>query len=323
MDRYLILGMLFMSDRLSVKVGSLQLKNPIMPASGTFEDTLESMIDFNQLGAIVTKTFTRSKRTGNSLPRICETDAGMLNAIGIPSKGVEHYIEQVVPFFNQYNAPLVASISANTASEFAELAAMLSDVNGISAIEANISCPNIEAHGKAFAIEASSTAHVIKMLRQATQLPIWAKLTPNTGDIISVAQAVEAEGGDAVVVGNTLLGMAIDIKTRRPKLGNIMGGYSGPAIKPINLRMTYQCAKHIAIPVIGCGGIATLDDVIEYMLAGATAVQVGTANFIEPTVMSDLIQQLMVYCQENQIKQLTDLIGQLDDSPFAPFNALS
>lgn len=312
-----------MSKLLSVTIGDLQLANPIMPASGTFEDTLHSLIDFNQLGAIVTKTFTRSKRSGNSLPRICEADAGMLNAIGIPSKGVEHYIEQVVPFFNQYNTPLVASISANTAAEFAELAAILSEVKGIAAIEANISCPNIEAHGKAFAIEANSTAKVIKMLRASTSLPIWAKLTPNTGDIISVAKAVEDQGGDAVVVGNTLLGMAIDITTRRPKLGNIMGGYSGPAIKPVNLRMTYQCAKHISIPVIGCGGIATLEDVIEYLLAGASAVQVGTANFIEPTVMIDLIQQLTSYCEQNNIAQITDLIGQVDDSPFQPFTALS
>lgn len=312
-----------MNNLLTVNVGNLQLKNPIMPASGTFEDTLASVVDFNQLGAIVTKTFTRSKRSGNALPRICEADAGMLNAIGIPSKGVEYYVEQIVPFFNQFESPLVASISANTANEFAELAAILSEVKGIAAIEANISCPNIEAHGKAFAIEASSTANVVKMLRQSTKLPIWAKLTPNTGDIIGVAQAVEAEGGDAVVVGNTLLGMAIDIKTRRPKLGNIMGGYSGPAIKPVNLRMTYQCAKHIAIPVIGCGGITTLEDVIEYMLAGATAVQVGTANFIEPTIMADLIEQLTNYCSENHITQITDLIGQVDDSPFPPFNALS
>ncbi|WP_392559471.1 dihydroorotate dehydrogenase [Orbus mooreae] len=312
-----------MSNLLSVKVGSLQLKNPIMPASGTFEYSLRSVVDFNQLGAIVTKTFTRSKRSGNSLPRICEADAGMLNAIGIPSKGVEYYINHVVPFFSQYQSPLVASISANTAGEFAELAAILSEVNGISAIEANISCPNIEAHGKAFAIEACSTANVIKMLRAATPLPIWAKLTPNTSDIISVAKAVEDEGGDAVVVGNTLLGMAIDITTRRPKLGNIMGGYSGPAIKPVNLRMTYQCAKHISIPVIGCGGIATLEDVIEYLLAGASAVQVGTANFIEPTVMIDLIQQLTDYCKQHHIMQIMDLIGQIDDSPFQPFTALS
>lgn len=312
-----------MSKLLSVNVGSLHLKNPIMPASGTFEETLQSVVDFNQLGAIVTKTFTRSKRSGNSLPRICEADAGMLNAIGIPSKGVEHYIEQVVPFFNQYQSPLIASISANTANEFAELAAILSEVKGIAAIEANISCPNIEAHGKAFAIDADSTAHVVKMLRAATHLPIWAKLTPNTGDIISVAKAVEDQGGDAVVVGNTLLGMAIDITTRRPKLGNIMGGYSGPAIKPVNLRMTYQCFKHITIPVIGCGGIATLEDVIEYLLAGATAVQVGTANFIEPTIMPDLIEQLTNYCEQNNISQITDLIGQVDDSPFEPFTALS
>ncbi|RKS85173.1 dihydroorotate dehydrogenase (NAD+) catalytic subunit [Orbus hercynius] len=312
-----------MNNLLAVKIGNLPLQNPIMPASGTFDTTLEPLIDFNQLGAFVTKTFTQSRRSGNALPRICEVSSGMLNAIGIPSKGVEHYISDVVPFFNRYQPPLVASISANTAAEFAQLAEILTDVKGIAAIEANISCPNIEAHGKAFAIAADSTKKVIKMLRRATPLPLWAKLTPNTGDIISVAKAVEDEGGDAIVVGNTLLGMAIDVKTRRPKLGNIMGGFSGPAIKPINLRMTYQCFKHVSIPVIGCGGIETLNDVLEYLLAGATAVQVGTANFIEPTIMTDLVQQLTDYCQANNIKSMTDLIGQVDDTPFEPYTALS
>lgn len=312
-----------MNNLLAIKIGNVALQNPIMPASGTFDSSLNALIDFNRLGAFVTKTFTKAKRTGNALPRICETNFGMLNAIGIPSKGVDHYIEEVVPFFNQYQPPLVASISANTAAEFAELAEILSDVKGIAAIEANISCPNIEAHGNAFAMAADSTQKVMKLLRKSTHLPLWAKLTPNTGDIISVAKAVEDEGGDAVVVGNTLLGMAIDVQTRRPKLGNIMGGFSGPALKPINLRMTYQCFKHISIPIIGCGGISTLNDVIEYMLAGASAVQVGTANFIEPMVMTDLIEQLTCYCQQNNLSHVSDLIGQIDDTPFTPYTALS
>lgn len=312
-----------MSDLLSVNIGNIQLQNPIMPASGTFDSGLESVIDFNCLGAFVTKTFTQDPRFGNALPRIAETHLGMLNAIGIPSKGVDYYIEQVVPFYHAYQPPLVASISANSASEFARLAERLTDVKGIAAIEANISCPNIEANGKAFAAVADSTQKVVKMLRRATTLPLWVKLTPNTSDIISVAQAVEDEGGDAIVVGNTLLGMAIDIKTRRPKLGNIMGGYSGPAIKPVNLRMTYQCYKNVSIPIIGCGGISTLEDVIEYLLAGATAVQIGTASFIKPSTMIDLIDELKIYCEQNGINRIADLIGQVDDSPFMPYTALS
>lgn len=308
---------------LSVTVKNFALQNPIMPASGTFAEGLSDVVDFNRLGGFVTKTFTASKRPGNPVPRICELNSAMLNAIGIPSKGLDDYIKNTVPFYKQFQPPLIASISANTAAEFGELAAKLSQVDGISAIEANISCPNIEAHGKAFAIEAKSTANVIKLLRASTHLPLWAKLTPNTSDIIGVAQAAESEGCDALVVGNTLLGMAVDIETRRPKLGNIMGGMSGPAIKPIMLRMTYQCHKHVNIPVIGCGGIMNAHDVIEYMLAGATAVQVGTATFINPTTMIDIIDDLATWCLEHDVTQISEVTGLMDDSPFEPYTALS
>ncbi len=307
---------------LKVKVGNIELQNPIMPASGTFSEGILEVINGNELGAFVTKTFTADVRTGNPMPRIAEIESGsMLNAIGIPSKGVNNYIEKTVPIYRDYTPPLVTSISANTAAEFAELAAQLCDVDGISVIEANISCPNIEAHGKAFAIDPESTAKVISAIRKATHLPVWAKLTPNTTDIIGVAKAVEDNGGDAVVVGNTLLGMGIDIRTKRPKLGNIMGGYSGAGLKAVNLRMTYQCAKNISIPVIGCGGINNYEDVIEYLLAGATAVQVGTASFIDPKTMTTIIKDLERYCSEQQLKHISQLTGAVIDDQFAPFTA--
>jgi len=307
---------------LSVNINGLTLSNPIMPASGTFDKELADVVDFNQLGAIVTKTFTADKRAGNPVPRACELPNAMLNAIGIPSKGVENYIEQTVPYYQQYRSPLIASISANTSTDFGKLAAELDNVAGIAAIEANISCPNIEAHGKAFAMEAESTSTVVNALRRATKLPLWVKLTPNTGDIISVAKAAQDCGADAVVVGNTILAMSIDIHTRRPKLGNIMGGLSGPAIKPIMIRMVYQCYKNISIPIIGCGGISTVDDVIEYFLAGSTAVQVGTASFIEPSTMPNLISGLAQYCQQHNIRQLRDLTGAIIDEKFESMTAL-
>ncbi|QIQ21183.1 dihydroorotate dehydrogenase [Zophobihabitans entericus] len=307
---------------LSVNINGLTLQNPIMPASGTFDTELASIIDFNQLGALVTKTFTHDLRAGNPVPRACELPSGMLNAIGIPSKGVDYYLEHVVPFYRQFSSPLITSISANTSAEFAALAAQLDGVPGIAGIEANISCPNIEAHGKAFAMEAESTAKVVKALRQATKLPLWVKLTPNTSDIASVAQAAEAEGADALIVGNTILAMAIDIHTRRPKLGNIMGGYSGPAIKPIMIRMTYQCYKKVNIPIIGCGGISSVEDVIEYFLAGATAVQVGTTSFIQPSAMTQIIDELKIYCLRHNIKHVSELTGAIIDEQFEALTAL-
>lgn len=307
---------------LSVNINGFTLQNPIMPASGTFDTALSEIIDFNRLGALVTKTFTADLRAGNPVPRACELDNAMLNAIGIPSKGVDYYRQTTVPFYQQFTSPLIASISANTAAEFGELAAQLDDIPGIAGIEANISCPNIEAHGKAFAMEADSTSKVVKTLRQATKLPLWVKLTPNTGDIISVAQAAECAGADAVIVGNTVLAMAIDIHTRKPKLGNIMGGLSGPAIKPIMLRMVYQCYKNIKIPVIGCGGIMNAEDVIEYFLAGATAVQVGTASFIQPSAMITIIDELSDYCRKHNINKLSELTGAVIDTQFEALTAL-
>lgn len=298
--------------KLATELGSMTLKNPIMPASGTFSDDLAGVFDLDLLGAHVTKTITAQKRGGNPTPRVCEVRGSMLNSIGIPSKGVDHFVNEVVPFYARYDAPLVVSISADTADDFAALCQRVA-VPGVAAIEANISCPNIEEHGKAFSMSASSTAEVMGKLRKACDLPLWAKLSPNTGETVEVARAAEDAGADALVVANTMLAMAIDIHSRKPKLGNLLGGLSGPALKPIALRMAYQCAKAVNIPVIGCGGISTAEDVIEYMIAGATAVQVGTATFINPTIMATIIDDLKAYCFRHQITDLSSLVGSVRD----------
>jgi dihydroorotate dehydrogenase (NAD+) catalytic subunit len=293
---------------LSVRIGSLTLANPVMPASGTFAEGLDKVIDLNRLGALVTKTITRELRAGNPLPRVVERPGGLINSIGIPSKGVPYFLDQTLPCCAAYRTPLVVSISAPTAEEFANLAAEISRP-GVAAIEANISCPNIEEDGKAFAMQAASTEAVMRQLRAATALPLWAKLTPNTGDLPEVARAAEAAGADAVVVANTILAMAIDLDTFKPCLGNVMGGMSGPAIKPIVLRQVYQCARAVKIPIVGCGGISSTEDAVEYMLAGATAVQVGTATFLQPTAMTTIIDGLARFCERRNIPRVAGLIG--------------
>lgn len=297
---------------LSVRIGELTLQNPVMPASGTFSETLQPVFSFDRLGAMVTKTITAELRGGNPTPRVAEVGRGLLNSIGIPSKGIPYFLSTILPEFERYATPLVISISAPTAELFAELAQQL-DLPGIAAIEANISCPNIEEDGKAFAMRAKSTASVIERLRKATSLPLWVKLTPNTGDVASVARAAEASGADALVVANTILAMSIDIETFKPTLGNIMGGYSGPAIKPIVVRMVYQCANAVGIPIIGCGGISSAADAIEYMVAGASAVQVGTATFVNPCAMLDVIQGLEEFCTRKGISRVSELTGAIRD----------
>jgi dihydroorotate dehydrogenase (NAD+) catalytic subunit len=297
---------------LSVKIGSLLLKNPVMPASGTFSENLARVFSFNHLGAVVTKTITAELRGGNPTPRVAEVGQGMLNSIGIPSKGIQYFLDETLPLYRTTDTPLVVSISAPTAEAFAE-AAREFDVPGVAAIEANISCPNLEEDGKAFAMRATSTRLAVEQLRKATSLPLWVKLTPNTGNIAAVAAAAEDSGADAVVVANTILAMSIDINMRKPRLGSIMGGYSGPAIKPIILRMVYQCANAVRIPVIGCGGIATADDAVEFLLAGATAVQVGTATFVNPNAMLQIVEGISRYCRKNNIPAVRELTGAIND----------
>jgi dihydroorotate dehydrogenase (NAD+) catalytic subunit len=293
---------------LTVRIGALTLANPVMPASGTFAEGMEQVIDLDRLGAFVTKTVTRELRTGNPLPRVSEMPGGLINSIGIPSKGIAHFRDETLPFFQRYRPPLVVSISAPTVDGFASLAAEI-DVPGVAAIEANISCPNLEEDGKAFAQRAASTEAVIRRLRAATGLPIWAKLTPNIGDMPEIARAAAGAGADALVVANTFLAMAIDVTTFKPRLGNVMGGLSGPAIKPIVLRHVYQCAHAVRLPIIACGGISTAEDAVEFLLAGASAVQIGTASFVHPAAMPTIIDGLDQFCARRGIARIAELIG--------------
>lgn len=297
----------------SVRIGDLVLRNAVMPASGTFAEGLAEIVPFEKLGALVTKTITPQLRGGNPTPRVCEVGQGMLNSIGIPSKGIDYFLEHTLPFYRAFATPLVVSVSAESGDAFADAVARL-DAPGVAAIEANISCPNIEEDGKAFAMDPRSTAQVVAKMRRTTGLPLWAKLSPNTGDVASVARAAEEAGADALVVSNTILAMSIDIETLRPRLGNVMGGLSGPAMKPIALRMVYQCARAVDIPVIGCGGIATGADAVEYMLAGAAAVQVGTATFVRPTAMLTVIDGIADYCRRKGFARVADLTGAVHDA---------
>lgn len=299
---------------LSVRVGSLVLKNPVMPASGCFAFEYAEAMDLGRLGALVTKSVTPKKRIGNPVPRIAETHSGMLNSIGLPSHGLQHFLDEIAPRYAGIPAPLVASISADTADEFA-LGCETFSAPGVAAIEANISCPNLEADGRAFAMSAQDTYRAISAIKQRARVPIWAKLTPNVTDIAEIARAAEDAGADALVVANTFLGMAIDAETRKPKLGNVMGGLSGPAIRPIVVRMVFQCARAVKIPVIGCGGIVTAEDAVEHLLAGATAVQVGTASFLDPAVMIKVIDGLAAYCEHHGIERIADLTGAVSIDP--------
>ncbi|WP_306391928.1 dihydroorotate dehydrogenase [Telluria beijingensis] len=293
---------------MSVSIGGLTLQNPIMPGSGTFAEGMAKVFDLNQLGAIVTKTLTNDLREGNRPPRVAELRNATLFSIGIPSKGPDHYVNELVPFYRNYTPPLVASISANTAEEFGELAARLS-VPGVVAIEANISCPNLKKDGQAFGMDPYATEAVIRSMKDATKVQVWAKLSPNVGSIAVIARAAELGGADALVSSNALLAMAIDIESHRPKVANLMGGITGSATKPIQLRMAYQAAQAVSIPVIGCGGISSAEDAIEYMLAGCSAVQVGTANFISANAMPRIIADMQAYCVRRGVTRIRDLIG--------------
>ena len=297
---------------LSVNVGSLRLPNPVMPASGAFSTEYGQVIDLNRLGALVTKSVSRPFRSGNPPPRAAEVEAGMINCIGLPTNGLEYFLEKQLPDYASYAPPLVVSITAESADDFAAMAHDVS-VPGVDALEINISCPTRNPSGGNFALHAENTANVIRGIRAETDLPIWAKLSPNAGDIVSVARATEEAGADALTVANTLLAMRIDTETFRPSLGNKVGGMSGPAVKPIIMRMVYQCANAVSIPVIGCGGICRAEDVIEYMLAGASAVELGYINFRNPTAMVSIIEDLETWCDRRGIARLADLVGAVRD----------
>lgn len=279
-----------------------------MPASGCFAVEYAEALDLTRLGALVIKSVSPATRAGNPTPRVAETASGMLNSIGIPSKGLDAYRRDVLPAYTRFDTPVVVSVSADTAESFGDACATLS-LPEVAAIEANISCPNLEADGMAFAMLPESTYKAVSAIRRRTSHPLWVKLTPNAGQIALIAKAAEDAGADAIVMGNTVLGMAIDVRTRKPKLGNVMGGLSGPAIKPLAIRLVHQCHRAVRIPIIGCGGIETADDAIEFMLAGASAVQVGTASFRDPAVMGHIVDGLTAYCDAQAVERLSTLTG--------------
>lgn len=297
------------SPNLEVDIGGLILKNPIMPASGAFGPEMDKVLDFNHLGALVPKSITLEERPGNVTPRVCETTAGMINSIGIQSKGVSYYMTHTIPFYSQFEAPLISSVSANSIDEFAELAELIAKNESVNALELNISCPNLKGNGLAFGMDPDLTYSLVKKVRLVTDKPIITKLTPNVTNIQEIAVAAEEGGSNALNVANTLLAMAIDTETRRPKIGNVMGGLSGPAVKPVIVRLIYQVSQVSKIPIIGCGGVMSGEDAIEMILAGATAVQVGTASFLEPTAMVRIIKEIEQYLQRHQIDSMDELIG--------------
>ncbi|MFS0689367.1 dihydroorotate dehydrogenase [Sporosarcina sp. 179-K 8C2 HS] len=295
--------------KLNVDIGGLNLKNPIMPASGAFGHEMEKVLDFNKLGALVPKSITMHPRGGNPTPRVCEVTAGMINSIGIQSKGLEYYLKEIIPAYSKYDSPLIASISADSLDEFAEMSDIIGNHPDVSGIELNISCPNLEQDGKAFGMDADISYQLVKQVKSVTNVPIIAKLSPNVTSIQEIAIACEKGGADALTVANTLLAMAIDIHTMKPKIGNVMGGISGPAIKPIVVRMIYQVYQVTEIPIIGCGGVMNAEDAIEMIIAGATAVQVGTASFIHPTIMVDIIEEIELFMREKGMNDIHELIG--------------
>lgn len=297
-----------------IDIGGLELKNPVMTASGTFGYGREfaDLIDLNRLGAIIVKGLSLEPSKGNPPLRIVETRCGMLNAIGLENVGLEAFVKEKIPFLQKLTTPILVNIYGKTKEEYAELAARLEDIEAISGIEVNISCPNVKAGGVAFGAYPQTAAEVVRAIRSRTTRPLIVKLSPNVTDIAEIARSVEAAGADSVSLINTITGMAIDIESRRPKLANITGGLSGPAIKPIALRMVWQVAQSVKIPVIGVGGIMNAKDALEFLIAGAAAVQIGTANFINPRATLDVIEGIESYLIEKEIYDIYEIIGSLE-----------
>lgn len=295
---------------LQTHLGDLVLDNPVLTASGTFGygEELAEFTNISQIGAIIGKTVTRSPRAGNAPPRTCETASGMLNAIGLQNVGVERFIREKLPYLRALSTPVIVNVAGETIEDFAELAREVGEQPGVAAIELNISCPNV-AHGLDFAVDPRQAEAVVRAARRATCVPLLAKLSPNVNDISLIARAVEAGGADAVCAVNTFVGMAIDIHTRRPRLSNGTGGLSGPAIKPLALRAVYRCAQAVAIPVVGIGGIVTGEDAIEFLLAGARAVQVGTATFVQPGAAVGVIEGIKQYLRAHHVSDISEIIG--------------
>src|SRR5438093_10226386 len=299
---------------LSVRIGSLTLKNPLIAASGCFGYGVEyaDVVDLSSLGAIVSKGLFLTEREGHPPPRIVETPAGMLNAIGLQGIGARRFVDEKLPELRARGATVIVNVCGTTLDEYAEVSRIISDAEGVGAIELNISCPNIKEGGIQFGCSLNGTFDVVSAVRKATTLPVIPKLTPNVTDVASFARAAEDAGADAVSLVNTFLAMVIDVETRRPAISNVVGGLSGPAIRPIAVRMVYECRQVVKIPILGMGGIADARDAPEFMIAGASAVQVGTANFVDPFIWPKLLDGMRDYLQRHSLARISDLIGTVD-----------
>ena len=296
---------------ISTKIGGLILKNPVLTASGTFGYGTEykDLVDLNSLGGIIVKGTTLNPREGNDYPRMAETPSGMLNAVGLQNKGVDYFINNIYPTISNYDTEIIVNVSEATVSDYIAVAERISELDKINAIEVNISCPNVKQGGMAFGTTAKGASEITTAIRKVYNKTLIVKLSPNVTDIVSIAKAVEDSGADSVSLINTLLGMAIDVERQKPVLSTITGGLSGPAVRPVAVRMVWQVAKAVKIPVIGLGGIASGRDAMEFILAGASAVQVGTANFIYPNITLGIINYIKEYCSRHNVKDITELIG--------------
>lgn len=301
------------SVNLSVNLGGLTMKNPVTTASGTFAAGMEysDFVDVSALGAVTTKGVSLNGWEGNASPRIAEVPSGMLNSIGLQNPGVAHLKSEELPWLREQGATTIVNVSGHSFDEYVQVIEALEDAP-VDAYEVNISCPNVDAGGMTLGTHVPSVEKVVSLCREATSRPLIVKLTPNVTDITEIARAAEASGADAISLINTLLGMAIDVKRRRPVLARVVGGFSGPAVKPVALRMVWQCSKAVSVPILGMGGVTTGTDAVEFMLAGATAVAVGTANFMNPQATVDVIDGIIDYCEEQGVNNVNDLIGALE-----------
>jgi len=296
---------------LKVKLGKLQLKNPVMTASGTFGYGTEysDFFDISRIGGIVVKGITLRNREGNAYPRMAETPSGMLNAVGLQNRGIDHFIKHIYPEIKNVNTNIFVNVNGSTVEEYIEVAEKVNDLDKIPGIELNISCPNVKEGGMAFGVSCPAAATVVREVRKVYSRELMVKLSPNVTSIAEIARVVEDEGADSISLINTLLGMAIDAESRKPMLSTVTGGLSGPAIKPVALRMVWQVAQEVKIPVVGMGGIMNARDAIEFFLAGASAVQIGTANFIDPTVSMKVLEGIEDYLDRHKFNSIYDIIG--------------
>ncbi len=301
------------SVNLAVNLGGLAMKNPVTTASGTFAAGMEysDFVDVSALGAVTTKGVSLNGWEGNASPRIAEVPSGMLNSIGLQNPGVAHLKSEELPWLREQGATTIVNVSGHSFDEYVQVIEALEDAP-VDAYEVNISCPNVDAGGMTLGTHIPSVEKVVSLCREATSRPLIVKLTPNVTDITEIARAAEASGADAISLINTLLGMAIDVKRRRPVLARVVGGFSGPAVKPVALRMVWQCSKAVSVPILGMGGVTTGTDAVEFMLAGATAVAVGTANFMNPQATVDVVDGIIDYCEEQGVSDVNDLIGALE-----------